>query len=223
MASAFSVLVCIYTCEQHRIFLDEFYCSLVGHYLKKLPDTLILEVYADPHIGQSFHHGNRLVLRTPEKYECLSLKTYEMIRYCVRHFEFRRFLKIDVTTVRTRFEGPEYEGRMPIDLASLVHFLAESPPEKDYDGFQLHARASRENATLWATKKGLTIDYERLFGDGPMPPFFSGKCYFLSRAFASFISERGAGTAQEHVECLPGAEDVMVGRLFQDFERSRCQ
>ena len=217
--SKFDVLVCIYTCEQDRIFLDQFYCSDVGRYLLQLPNTPILEVYADPHIGHSYHHGNKLILRAPEKYETLSLKTYEMIRYCVRHFQFCRLLKIDVTTVKTRF-APQYVGRKPINLAGLVQFLRESPPEKDYDGWRLQAGHSRENAMNWAKKKGRTIDYERLFGNGLMPPFFSGKCYFLSWVFAKFISEHGAGTAQEFAECLIGAEDVMVARLFQDFERS---
>jgi hypothetical protein len=219
LTSALDLLVCVYTCEQDRVFLDEFYRSVVGRYLLQLPNSQIFEVYADPFIGQSFHQINRLVLRAPEKYETLSLKTYEMIRYCVQHFQFRRLLKIDVTTVKKTFD-PQYVGRKPIDLAGLVQFLRQSPYEKDYDGFRLQARQSRENAMNWARKKGRTINYERLFGDGPMPPFFSGKCYFLSRKFAKFISERADGTAQEYAEYLIGAEDVMVGRLFQDFKSS---
>lgn len=138
-----------------------------------------------------------------------------MIRYCVQHFQFRRLLKIDVTTVRTSFDPHEYEGHhTPIDQARLVQFLQQAPAEKDYDGFELFTGASRENAMTWARLKRGTIDYERLFGDGAMPPYFTGKCYFLSWAFASFISEHGAAIAQEHVDYLLGAEDVMVGRLF---------
>ena len=219
LAPAFDVLVCIYTCEQDRLFLDEFYDSVVGRYLLQLPNSPRFEVYANPFIGQSFHHATRLVLRASETYETLSLKTYEMIRYCVQHFQFCRLLKIDVTTVKKTFD-PQYVGRKPIDLARLVQFLRESPHEKDYDGFRLQARHSRQNAMNWARKKGRPINYESLFGDGPMPPFFNGKCYFLSWEFARFISEHGARTAQQWVESLIGAEDVMVGRLFQDFERS---
>ncbi len=152
LASAFDTLVCIYTCEQDRIFLNEFYCSVVGRYLLQLPDTRILEIYADPAIGHPFHDGNRLVLRTPETYETLSLKTYEMIRFCVGNFQFRRLLKIDVTIVKTTFDS-QYVGRKPIDLARLVQFLGQSPPKKDYDGFRLQARQSRENAINWAKKR----------------------------------------------------------------------
>jgi glycosyltransferase involved in cell wall biosynthesis len=218
---ATDILACIYTCEQHRAFLDEFYRSVVGRHLLALPDCAILEVYADSNIQRSLHRGNTLVLRATEIYENLPLKTYEMIRYCVQHFQFRRMLKIDVTVVKTRFEGTEYdEGRAPLDLEALVRFLTQSPADKDYNGLILHARTSREHAMAWAATKRLSIHYERLFGDGPIVPYFSGKCYFLSREFADFISQHDAAIAREHVEYLPGAEDVMIGRLYREFEIS---
>src|SRR5262249_47453766 len=122
--------------------------------------------------------------------------------------------------VRKHFSGPEYEGRVPLDLARLKDFLATLPPGSDYGGFLLHERASREDVMMWAAKKGGKIDFESLFGCEPMPPFFSGKCYYVSRAFAAFISEHGLAMAQEHVAHLIGAEDAMVGRLFQEFQQS---
>ena len=213
------ILACIYTCKQHRAFLDELYRSVVGRHLLAVPNCAILEVYADLNVQCSIHRGNTLVLRTTETYESLSLKTYEMIRYCVENFQFRRMLKLDVTAVRARFEGSEYEGRTPLDLEALVRFLVQSPVDKDYDGFVLHAQVSREDAMGWAAKKRGAIDYERFFGTGPMVPFFSGKCYFLSREFADFISRHGAAIAREHVEYLNGAEDVMVGRLYREFAK----
>jgi hypothetical protein len=210
-------LVCLYTCERHRPFLDEFYRSPVGRYLKQLPDSTLLEVYADPGIERSFHGDGRLILQTPERYDSLSLKTFEMMRYCAGRLRFRRLLKIDVTVVQTRFEGPEYEGRVPIDMGKLLQFLKTASPERDYDGFRLFPAATRENARKWASKKGRSIDYERLFGDGPMVPFFGGKAYFVSHAFARFIAEHGAAMAREHAEHFLGSEDVMVARLHQKF------
>jgi len=216
----FDTVICIYTCKRHSELLEEFHKSVIGNYLLNLPYSKILEVYADPSISRSFHRGNRLILRTPERYEALSLKTFKMIQYCVQRFEFQRLLKIDVTTVMNTFEGTEYEGRKAIDPVKLVHFLQESSPEKHYDGFLLHARASREDAETWAAKKGGKIDYERLFSDGPMPPWFSGKSYFVSQEFARFIGEHGARMAREHVEYFIGAEDLMIGRLFEEFQKS---
>ena len=210
-------LVCLYTCERHRTFLDEFYRSPVGRYLKQLPDSTLLEVYADPGTERSIHGDGRLILQTPERYDALSLKTFEMMRYCAGRLRFRRLLKIDVTVVQTRFEGPEYEGRVPIDMGKLLQFLKTASPERDYDGFRLFPAATRENARKWASKKGRSIDYERLFGDGPMVPFFGGKAYFVSHAFARFIAEHGAAMARDHAEHFLGSEDVMVARLHQKF------
>jgi len=217
------LLVCLYTCERHRAFLDEFYRSPVGRYLTQLPDSTLLEVYADPSIERSFHEQGKLILRTPERYDSLSLKTFEMMRYCAGRFRFRRLLKIDVTVVQTRFDGPEYEDRVPVDVDKLVHFLKAAPPDRDYDGFRLFPAATRENAQKWASRKGRRIDYERLFGNGPMVPFFGGKAYFVSPAFARFIAEHGAGMAREHAEHFLGSEDVMVARLYEQFRAGTAE
>jgi len=213
------LLICIYTCEQHRHLLKEFYSSIIGQYLRDLTGAKILEVYADPEISHSNHRGSELILRTVEEYEALSLKTQLMMEYCVHYFDFNRLLKIDVTTVMKQFDSPEYEGRKAIDLEKVMFFLQNSPVTKDYNGFLLHAKASRRNAENWAAKKGLAINFQKLFGNGPMPPFFSGKCYLLSRSFVEYICIHGRKMAEEHMEFFPGAEDLMIGRLHKDFQK----
>jgi hypothetical protein len=156
-------------------------------------------------------------LRAEDKYDKLSLKTHEMMRYCVQQLDFQRMLKIDVTCVRSDFDSPKYDGRAAIDLELLACFLRASSADRHYDGFVFHEKASKEGVVGWANKKGLSIDYERVFGGNPVPPFYSGKCYMLSNAFARFVSEFGKEVAIEHAKFLGGAEDVMVGRLFQAF------
>jgi len=219
---SYEFLVCIYTCEKHQDLLKAFYGSVIGAYLRELPNAKILEVYANPNISQSSHMGNELFLRTVEEYEALSLKTQKMMDYCVQHFDFKRLLKIDVTTVTTRFDSPEYEGRKALDLEKLLIFLKTSPIEKDYDGFILHARVSRKNAENWARKKGGVIDFEKLFGDVLMPPYYTGKCYAISHRFAQFISDNGRDMAEHHVQHLMGSEDVMIGRLYEQFKKAHC-
>jgi hypothetical protein len=213
-----ALLVCIYTCERDRDFLGAFYESPPGRHLLQRPGARLLEVYADPDIPHSFHANNQLFLRSTESYETLCLKTLEMIRYCVRNFDFVRLLKIDVTVVRTSFQGREYKGRVPLDLTRLADFLANLPAWKHYGGFLERKEVSREKAEKWAAKKGGKIDFEKVFGSGPMPPFFSGKCYYVSRPLAEFIDKHGDVIAGEHIAYLVGAEeDVMIGRLFQQF------
>lgn len=216
--SASDLLVCIYTCQQNLDLLKIFHSSVIGKYIESLPGATTLEVYADPNINLSSHHGKKLVLKTEENYRALSLKTYWMMKYCIENFDFRHLLKIDVTTVMTQFESPEYKNRMPIDLDEVLRFLKHSRKNTDYAGFLLHAEATRENAENWAAKKGLTINYDEVFDNEHMPPFFSGKCYTVSQRFARFISEAGLDLANEHQRCFPGAEDVMVARLYQKFK-----
>ena len=214
------ILICVYTCEADRHMLEEFNLSPIGIFLRKMPGANLVYVYADPDIPSSFHRGQELFLRSPERYDALSLKTAEMIKYAVHNFEFHRLVKIDVTCVRTDFSARGYEGRVALDIEKLVCFLSCADPVEDYDGFILHAGANRENAEAWAAKKGGIIDYSRLFGDGPMPPFFSGKCYVLSRKFAEFVAEFGSSVAHEHSVYMLGSEDTMVGRLYQMFQNA---
>ena len=96
------LLVCIYTCRKHADLLEAFYATEFGQYLKGLPSTLILEIYADPEISESMHINEKLILKTDEKYENLSVKTHLMIDYCISNFKFRNLLKVDVSTVLPR-------------------------------------------------------------------------------------------------------------------------
>ena len=211
------VLICIYTCDAHADLLGQFHASELGRFLREWQGARVIEVHADPALEQARFDGTRLTVPGEERYTSLSIKTQRMIAECVRRFRFQRLLKIDVTTIMTRMEGPEYEGRVPLDIPALIGFLRGSDPEQQYDGFILHAEAGRDGAETWAAKKGKTIDYPRLFGAAPMPPFFSGKCYLLGRRFAEFVANQGAEIATEHERFLLGAEDVMIGRLHRQY------
>ena len=89
-------LVCVYTCKKHTDFLSKFYATEFGKYLRDLPNTLVLEIYAEPEILESMTDNGELTLKTYEKYENLSVKTYLMIEYCVSNFQFKHLLKVDV-------------------------------------------------------------------------------------------------------------------------------
>ena len=194
--------------------------SVLGQYLRDLPSAKVLEVYADPDIEVSTVLNKKLIVKSEERYENLSSKTYNMIDYCVRNYNFQHLLKIDVTTIMTSYEGKEYKERKPIELDKLIDYLKKAPLNKDYDGFIMHANATKANAESWASKKGGRIDYEKIFGDDKISPFYSGKCYFLSKRFARFVSLNGLHVAEEQKKYFLGAEDVMIGRLYQKFKES---
>jgi len=215
-----TLLACIYTCEAHWHLLERFYASEVGALLRENPGTRVLEVYADARAAASNVDGQRMVLRADERYQELSIKTHRMIDFSARSLRFENLLKIDVTTVMTELDSPEYAERKPIDMSALAEFLRRADYGRDYNGFLLHEQAGREGAENWARKKGGNIDYVRLFGEGPMPPFYSGKCYVLSRRFAEFIALSGAAVADEHRAHLLGSEDVMIGRMYSRFREA---
>jgi hypothetical protein len=215
------LLVCIYTCRKHADLLAAFYATEFGQYLKGLQNTLILETYADPEISESMHVNEKLILKTNEKYENLSVKTYLMIDYCVSNFKFRNLLKVDVTTVLPRSNLDSASSHAEITPDQLVRFLGDRGKFGDYEGIKLLSDAGRSGAENWARKKGGAIDYLRVFGNRNMPPYYTGKCYFLSHCFARFISQHGASMAREHAHYLMGSEDVMIGRLYGAFKLTK--
>lgn len=211
------LLVCVYTCKAHEALMPRFLASAAGVELSRRPDVLMLEVHADPTVPESVIVDGKMLLRANERYEELSLKTHRMIELAVDEVSFDSLLKIDVTTVMTQLDSPEYANRQPMDMQAIAQFLSDADYRRDYFGFLQHVGAGREGAENWARKKDGRIDYERLFGQEPMPPFYSGKCYVLSRAFAEFIARHGAPVAEEQKRYFMGSEDVMVGRLYQQF------
>jgi hypothetical protein len=214
-------LVCIYMCETHQWLLDRFHDSEIGAQLREMPDSLVVEVYADPSRAHSRLDGNQLIVSADESYPNLPIKTYRMIEYCVSNIRFKQLIKIDVTTVlrQNELDTAEYGGRRALDQAAVAEFIRTSATGDDYFGFQLHAGAKREAAENWARMKGLVIDYARFFGSDPMTAFYSGKCYGLSRRFAEYIARFGRNTAEEHRQYFPAAEDLMIGRLHEQFSQ----
>ena len=64
------------------------------------------------------------------------------------------------------------------------------------------------------------VDPAQVFGvDGTVPSFYSGKAYALSRPLMRYIAGFGAPMAEEHARFLHGAEDLMVGRLAERFQK----
>ena len=220
-----TMLACVYTCEAHSHLLERFYRSEVGSFLRENPGTRVLEVHADPGIARSRIEGSRMILRSNESYKDLPAKTQRMIEFSVERFRFDSLLKIDITTVLTQSELglPEYSDIRAMDMAALAAFLRDTDYGLDYNGFHLYEGAERTGAESWARKKGLTIEYGRFFGDGPMTPFYAGKCYVLSRRFAEFIAREGADTADEHQAYFPGSEDVMIGRMYARYQQPDSQ
>jgi len=220
-----ALLICIYTCDAYQRLHAEFHESRIGKYLKSFGDTRCIYVRADPTLSKSKMGTDCLTLTvdTVEAYSNLCLKTYKMIQYCTNHLSFDFLMKIDVTSgVEAMNLNPEVVNRVS-DQQKMIDHLEEVKNSIGMRTFDHYAgwkkiKANQTGVERWARLKGLEIDYEKLLGGEILLPYFSGKCYTVSRRFARFISEHGEGVALAHTQCLPGSEDMMIGRLYGRFK-----
>jgi len=219
------VLICLYTCADHLRFHDQFHLSNIGMFLKSINNSKLINVFADGAINSPLMQENDLYLDTKESYINLSLKTYKMIKYCVQRFEFQYLMKIDLSSgIEQLNTNPAVANRVR-DQEVMVNFLGDVNTKiqerklEDYTGWKL-INANKDGIERWAKNRGLQIDFDHVFADEIIPPYFSGKCYLLSKAFANYVAKSGAVMAQEHTQHLTGSEDLMIGRLYDKFSLS---
>ena len=219
-----ALLICIYTCDAHECFHDEFWKSRIGKYLNSFDNARQIYIFADPALSEPSLDKGRLTVDTNEAYASLCLKTYKMIQYCSNELSFDFLIKIDVTSgIESMNLNPEIANRVADDQVMIDHLedLKKSLSNEivvDYTGWK-QLTANQTGVERWARLKGLDIDYEKLLGSDSIPPYFSGKCYTISQKLAKFIAEQGEDLAHAHTRYLPG-EDMMVGRLYERFKAS---
>ena len=218
-------LICIYTdkSEASRTKLDIFkkhekYISLV-----KDDSIKVLTVY-----GNSTHFkivGNDLFLPCEDKYNELSVKTYEMISRCCENFTFDVLFKIDVSLIgyidnsKAGFRKEVRQHFYDIDrIFSLVQNDNWIRARKDYGGALLQGRGKPAGHLQWAKDQGINkFDYHLEFGQSESPNIYSGKFYFVSRNLAEYIKDNGKHLALRHKYNLGGVEDILIARLYSQF------
>jgi hypothetical protein len=216
-------VICIYTCAAHERLHAEFHDSAIGKYLGTFGGARQIYVYADDRLSESRLENGRLTVSTREAYSNLCLKTFKMIQFCAREIPFDFLMKIDVTSgIESMNRNPNVLNRVANQQA-LIDYLDAFRKDllnnraSDYTGWKL-ITANRNGVERWAKLKDLEVDYDKLLGESPPPQYFSGKCYSISRGFASYVAETGEQTACEHTACVPGSEDMMIGRLYKRFK-----
>ena len=213
-------IACIYLHEKDKWLLSDFYETSYGLILKNSKNISTYEVYASSNLKNSFHSNGIVNLSAPERYSQLSLKTYEMIRYCVSELKFSRLIKIDVTCALRDLSDSNFQNRQPVDPKVILNHISDSFSHVDYSGIYWHEKPPRECIEAWAEAKGGSVDIAKVFNQcETMPSWFSGKCYSISNRFANYISIHGKQMAREHAHYLMGSEDMMVGRLYEKFSR----
>ena len=220
--SELKVLICLYTCADHVRFHDQFHLSCIGMFLKSINNSKLINIFADDAIKSPLMQKNDLYLDTKESYSNLSVKTYKMIQYCVQRFKFHYLMKIDLSSGIEQLNTDPAVANRVSDQEVMVNFLKgvitklQESNLEDYTGWKL-INANKDGIERWAKNRGLQTEFDHVFADGIIPPYFSGKCYLLSKAFANYVAKNGAIMAQEHTQHLAGSEDLMIGRLYEKF------
>lgn len=205
-------VVCIYTCLKDENKLNVFKNTSL---YKKLIDSphIVLEVYSNSDKNKQI--GNKLFLRGNDSYNELSIKTYEMISYCVKNYKFDNIIKIDSSLCYD--ETLETEKWRKNFTPNVIQKFVEKPNFNDYDGI-LYTTLTQNTFKQWALRKKLKVNcVKSLIGKDTFNSYFVGKCYSVSYIFANFIANKCKNRAYLFKSNYGGIEDLFIGKSYYNF------
>lgn len=216
------ILLCLYTCNADAEALHALESTPFIQKARESPQIDVVTVTADPHLEAPSVDAQRIVVPCTEDYRYLSVKTYLMIQAALaKPFDF--LLKVDATLAN-------YASRPQAKSEEVLSRLSPSAALAALDEGRLFASAynglveqvaRREGFEGWLHLKGISGNFLKVFPGGEAsPPYFLGKLYSLRRDFCEFISAHGADMALAHQTWLGGAEDLMIGRLYQRWQQT---
>jgi hypothetical protein len=218
-------LLCIYADKtvDSQEKLDALTKSRIYGELLKNQSVKIVVVYGNSHEFKV--EGDNIYLPCQDRYDALSIKTYQMISHCYDNFEFDVLFKVDVSLigyVENSKAGYRKEVRQHFYDVNRVLSLVKDDTwiraRKDYGGALLQGRGNPLGHHEWAKAKKIeNYNYHSEFGESNSPNIYSGKFYFVSRKFAEYIKNFGENLALRHFKNLGGAEDIMIARLYSQF------
>ena len=213
-------LICLYTCEKDRKTLEEFKKTPLYTRMSNDSSMKVIEVHAGA--TETKLEDGKLYLSCKESYDELSVKTYEMIKYCVSNFDFEHLVKIDSSTFGYDARRNECLGDKTIqflyslgEIEKVLFSTGWFNKHGDYGGAVLQPRGDRRGVESWARNRGLTVSYDKEF-QSRSPAYYTGKFYFLTKEMCQYIANTGEELAVRHVKNLGGAEDMYVGRMIAE-------
>lgn len=217
MPHSLNLFVGVYSCQSD---LDHLSLLELTDFHKKLlndPSVQLYKIFAGSESFKLCHNSNSIYLPCDESYDKLSLKTFNMIKFSLR-FEYDYLVKVDSTLASYHLKQHSKSAAI-LDKLSPAHALSKVyDPEffrVPYNGLVMQS-ATKEGVENWAKQKLLSCSYHDVFGDKLVtPPYYLGKLYALRRDLCEFIASEGIDMAWEHVSCLGGSEDLMIGRLYE--------
>jgi len=208
-------LICIYTCVKNKKSLYKFKQTRFYNEIKKSNKFEIVEVYADGKKTQ--YNNNKLILDCEEDYSQLSIKSFKMIFECFEKFSFDKLIKIDcnIFEYKTNEYGFPYEILNNLLCENEIRNLVFDENKNDYFGSMLSYSQSENSLKKWANVKNLKVSSLKL---KHRVPFFTGKCYCMSRNFCEYIKNNGNQEAEYFVKNYGGVEDLYVGYMYSKYK-----
>ncbi len=216
------ILVLIYSCAAHCHLEESLLRSSWCEQVRRLANTRLMIVRAAPSLECSHIVGDYLWVKAEESYAKLSIKTHAMFYALDRlGIDFDYVVKLDVSLVHY---SPDHQIDKIATKLTFERFEMSFWEESlfaEYGGIALMTDHTEGRILHWAKVKGLRVCPEKAFGSESIPPFYQGKCYTLDRKVARYIAKKGAVMSQIHCQYLGGAEDLMVGRLYQEMLKEK--
>ena len=210
--STSKILICIYSCKSDTASLEKLKNSEWYKKYSKYKNIKTLDCTADPNIeGESIINDSKLIVKTEESYDNLSIKTYKIIKTCYDNFDFDFLIKLDATFIENNHAHMGY-------IWSFENFekkfLQGKFTSKNYSGSVPIMNNTPESFQRWADGKGLTINpitFMMKCGINKFPePYYGGKCYSLSRLYCETIIDNEDVFTYGKLY-LGGCEDACIG------------
>lgn len=199
------ILICIYSSLSHQEKVEEIKKSVWLNDFNRYDNTQFFEVYGGA--SKTYSTDNKVFLETKEDYKELSLKTYEMINYFNKYYDFDFLLKIDSSIIDRDSDIRQYTFRNFENNYRNKLFI------RDYDGVLNVENHSFRYIHQWAQSKNMKASPEHIFGNGKIPDFWGGNAYVLSKKSCEILSQN-KNIFEDFKEHMCGCEDLCIGYIL---------
>jgi hypothetical protein len=216
-------IVAINCCKSDLKHLNKFKESKMYRDLKMSDDFYLLEYYRGSETECAVK--NKLHLVGDERYDKLHFKTYRLMQWCYKNFEFDRIVKLDCNWMT--YDNVGLRTRTKLCSPKKVEHLLYNKNNKNYIGTN-GRYFKKEDYISWMRNKRITNTLDIPEFMNVKTWYYCGKAYSCSYDFAKYIATQQvcADVVKEHsLKSLNGyyefsIEDYMVGRMFVEYLNS---
>ena len=209
------IIICVYTCERDKEHLVNFYKrKWVQKYMSN-PRIKFINVYADDSISTPWvMREDDLIVKSEERYDKLSLKSYKMIAAITQFTKFKSLIKVDCDL---EYANSKY--------TTLIDSIIECKSTPDYKGARMLGIDREFRRWLWNNdrikyNKDKMKRFNRRFLWTSLRPkaFWTGPIYSLNYDFCRYIVNYGSKIA-DILAKFGGMEDVMIASYYKRYKR----